>query len=151
MKTVKFYSLIFSSCFLFSFSYYNGAPNYWEILELAKIKAKFDPKTETFLHRTIYPPKVRQLKGKTIQLKGFITLLDSEKGTIGLSRLEYGMYSCCSFDFSKLVEVKVIEKIQFKTNVAVVLEGRLKLNAKDASCSYTLEDTRCLNCKIATE
>lgn len=148
MKTVNFWILLFSSYFLFSFSYYNGGSNYWKILELAKVKAKFDPKTETFLHRTIYPPKVRQLKGKTIQLKGFIIPLDLKEGRIGLSRLEYGMYSCCSFDFSKFVEIKVTEAIQFKTNVPVVLEGRLRLNAEAASCSYTLEDTRCLNCEL---
>lgn len=150
MKKTSLFIVIITSLFFFSFAFYNGGTDYWEILEKVKIKHKFNPETENFDRDIKFSNKLKKIDGQKIQLKGFVMPKRLYREKVLLSKFENSRFSfCCGgYDIYELVEIELVDSVEFQLDKAITLEGDLKLNADDPfKFMYVLENASCLDCE----
>ena len=72
------------------------------------------------------------------------------KEKVILSKFENNNFSfCCGgYDIYKLVEIELVDSVEFQLDKPITLGGNLKLNVDDPfKLMYILENATCLDCE----
>jgi hypothetical protein len=113
-----------------------------------KIKHKFNLETENFDRDIKFSNKLKKIDGQKIQLKVWIVPVGIYWEKVVLSKLENFSFCCGGYDIYKLVEIELVDSVEFQLDKAITLEGDLKLNADDPfKFMYILENASCLDCE----
>lgn len=118
----------------------------WDVLSNVKFESKYYKNIDEYLWYPTFGEEVLALKGKTIQIKGYLIPVDMEEGIYVLSA---NPYSACYFcgnagpESVMSLKFKTIPKKHYDLDEVATFEGELALNDSDVNeMNYIL-----LNCR----
>ncbi len=113
----------------------------WQTLSKVQFTDKYSEEVEAYYYYPHFGNAVKAMDGKEVYLKGYMLLMDPEKGFYILSRNPFSAcFFCGNSGPESIVELKLKPNHpKFKMDQVVTIKGKLKLNRDDVyQCSYIL-------------
>lgn len=133
---------------LITLSSYSQDTNYWKVLKDVEIKSKPDENGIFEIEYPVFETKVKSLDGKVIRLSGYMIPIDELMGHkyFVLSAYPFNMcFFCGMAGPESVIEIYSDKEIDF-TSDKITIEGKLELNADDAShLMYILRNAKQIN------
>jgi len=144
MKKIFFAGFI---SFLFLTIATNGnaqdAKSLWSTLGKVTFKKQYDDMLGFKVDVPIFSPEIKNLQGKSVEIKGYIIPVEGYKGSkeFVFSAFPYNMcFFCGGAGPESVMEVYAKDAIKYTTE-AIIIKGKLELNSNDVNqLMYILND-----------
>ncbi len=117
----------------------------WYKLRNVSFEKKYIKKYDTYFKLPKFGDDIKALEGKSIQIKGYIIPVDTEKDYLVLSANPFSScFFCGAAGPETVMEIKSKKPLpELKMDQVVTFKGKLKLNDKDVhQLNYILENAQ---------
>jgi hypothetical protein len=115
----------------------------WSTLGKVTFKKQYDDMLGFKVDVPIFSPEIKNLQGKSVEIKGYIIPVEGYKGSkeFVFSAFPYNMcFFCGGAGPESVMEVYAKEAIKYTTE-AIIIKGKLELNSNDVNqLMYILND-----------
>lgn len=142
MRNLLFVILFLGVCKL---SYTQPVLINWETLTDVTFTDKYSEEEDAYYYYPSFGPTVKELKGKVVQIQGFVLVIDPTEDFYVLSKNPFSScFFCGNGGPESVVELQLDpEHEALRMDDVVTIEGTLKLNADDYNhCNYIIENAR---------
>jgi hypothetical protein len=119
------------------------AKSLWSTLGKVTFKKQYDDMLGFKVDVPIFSPEIKNLQGKSVEIKGYIIPVEGYKGSkeFVFSAFPYNMcFFCGGAGPESVMEVYAKEAIKYTTE-AIIIKGKLELNSNDVNqLMYILND-----------
>ena len=130
--------------FLFIIEGYAQTPVEWSQLSQVHYVSMVDIRNGNFIDRPRFSKEIKQLKGESIQIQGYLIPLDVEGNAYALSRYPYSAcFFCGGAGPESVMDVHFTEPYKSRDlNEMVTLQGTLELNDEGYGLIYLLSKAK---------
>ena len=116
----------------------------WKTLEDVSFTEKYNDEFATYILIAKFGESVQKLKGKTVRISGYIIPLDVEQNQYVLSANPFAScFFCGGAGPETVIDLYFTEKVKYRTDQYVTIEGVLDLNKDDVyKLNYILDKAK---------